>query len=102
MPITLYFDQSIDLPFVSEDSDLPLILTTGNATSPRGAFTLAGTLLNPTTGVVTLVGASAFQRGFLNHIDCSVSITGTVLPSPFVTSPFAPVYAMGSPGVGIG
>jgi len=99
VPITLHFKQSL---LLAGDSDLPLVLTTGTATSPGGAFTLGGTPLNPTTGVVTLVGASAFQGGFLNKIDCSVSITGTVLPSPFVTSPFAPVFAMGAPGTGIG
>ncbi len=101
MPLTLHFDHSLPDIFFG-DSDLPLVLTTGSTTSPTGAFTLAGTPLNPTTGIVTLVGASRFERGGLAPRDCSISITGTIVPSPFVTSPFVPVYAMGSPGTGIG
>jgi hypothetical protein len=101
VPLTLHFDHSLPDLFVG-DSDLRLVLTTGAATSPTGAFSLTGTPLNRTTGLVTLVGASKFVGGYLDPRDCSVSITGTILPSPFVIDQFMPpVYAMGSPGTGI-
>jgi hypothetical protein len=83
MPLTLRVDHSLPGLLVG-DSDLPLVLTTDAATSPAGAFVLTGSPVSP-TGVVTLVAASAFKGGYLGGTDCAVSITGTLLPSPFVT-----------------
>lgn len=84
IPLTLRFDHSLP-NFLVGDSDLPLALTTGSETSPGGAFTLAGSPLSPATGAVTLVGASRFVGGWLAPRDCSISIAGTISPSPFVT-----------------
>jgi hypothetical protein len=80
IPLTLGFDHSL---FVIGDSDLPFLLTTGVSTSPSGVFTLTGMPLNPTTGEVTLVGASEFVNGEFDKVDCSISIRGTLAPSPF-------------------
>jgi hypothetical protein len=100
IPLTLHFDHSL---IVAGDSDLPLNLTTGTETSPARAFTVTGSPLNSTSSVVTLVGASAFKGGFLGGTDASVTITGTVSPSPFLSDQFMPpVFAEGAPGIGIG
>lgn len=81
IPLTLRFDHSL---FLVGDSDLPFVLTTASETSPGGAFTLSGSPLNRDTGAVTLVGASKFVGGYLAPRDCSISIAGTISPSPFV------------------
>jgi hypothetical protein len=72
MPLTLHFDESIDIPFFVEDSDLPIMLSTappsGSAVTPAGAVTLAGT--------------GNFVGGVLGGFSCTVIISGTITPVP--------------------
>jgi hypothetical protein len=71
MPLTLHFDQSLDLPFFDEDSDLPLGISTNPPGSPVDG-----------SGGVTLAGSGVFQGGFLGGATGTVSITGTISPVP--------------------
>lgn len=71
MSITLHFDQSIDLPFYEEDSDLPLVMST----SPPGSAVDA-------TGAVTISGTGTFVGGYLAGATGTVTITGTFSPVP--------------------
>jgi hypothetical protein len=71
MPLTLHFDQSLDLPFFEEDSDLSL----GVSTNPPGSPVAAN-------GGVTLAGSGVFQRGFLGGATGTLSISGTISPAP--------------------
>jgi hypothetical protein len=71
MPLTLHFDQSLDLPFFDEDSDL----TVGLSTNPPGS-PVDG------SGGVTLAGSGVFQQGFLGGATGTLSITGTISPVP--------------------
>jgi hypothetical protein len=71
MPLTLHFDQSIDLPFYDEDSDLSLVLST----NPPGAPVAAN-------GSVTLTGSGLFTGGFLGGSTGTVVITGVIAPVP--------------------
>lgn len=70
-PVTLHFDQSIDLWLYEEDSDLPVILTTTNPGSPVDG-----------NGAVTLVGSGTFIGGFLAGSTGTVTIIGSFLPIP--------------------
>jgi hypothetical protein len=79
MPIALHFHHSISL---AGDSDVAFGLTTGNATSPTGIFSPTGTVRDPLTGMIILVGASAFTGGFLGGTDCSITVAGTFSPIP--------------------
>lgn len=72
LPLVLHLDQSIDLPFVEEDSDLALVLTTtGTGGSPVDA-----------NGSVSLTGTGTFTGGFLNGSTGTVNIAGTISPVP--------------------
>lgn len=71
MPLTLHFDQSLDLPFIEEDSDLPIGVSTNPPGSPVDG-----------SGRVTLAGSGVFQGGFLGGATGTVSITGTISPVP--------------------
>jgi hypothetical protein len=71
MPLTLHFDHSIDLPFFEEDSDLGLVLTTNPPGSP----------VDP-SGTVGLVGSGPFTGGFLGGSTGTVTIAGTITPTP--------------------
>jgi hypothetical protein len=71
MPLTLHFDQSLDLPFFEEDSDLSV----GVSTNPPGSP------VDPTGGV-TLAGSGVFQGGFLGGATGTLSISGTISPVP--------------------
>lgn len=59
-PLDLYFDTSVDESGIQEDAPVRFDLTTHEASSPGGAFTVDGSPLNPDTGAVTIVGASTF------------------------------------------
>jgi hypothetical protein len=74
--LVLFFDQSIDLPFIDieEDSTLPLRLTT----DPPGSVVDAA-------GNVVLAGTGTFQGGFLNPLNgmtADVTLTGKITPPP--------------------
>jgi hypothetical protein len=71
MPITLRFDQSLDLPFFEEDSTLGLVLTTNSPGSPVNAG-----------GNVSLVGSGTFQDGVLGGSTGNLTIAGTISPVP--------------------
>ncbi|MEA2188312.1 MAG: hypothetical protein QOK16_3323 [Solirubrobacteraceae bacterium] len=85
IPITLHFTHSA---LATELNDVPLVLTTGAATSPAGAFNEIGSPLNRSTREIRLVAASRIQGGIvLNGKDCSVVLTGTLTSNPFITEP---------------
>jgi hypothetical protein len=71
MPVTLHFDQSLDLPFYEEDSDLSLVLTT----NPPGATVDGG-------GSLTLTGTGVFSGGFLGGSSGTLTIAGVISPVP--------------------
>jgi len=81
IPITPHLDHSLRDIFVS-DSDVDFALTTGTASSPSVVFTVTGSPLNRSTGIIILVGASRFRGGFLAGIDCSLILAGTLIPVP--------------------
>ncbi len=80
--VVLLFDQSIDVPFVSEDADLPLRLHTD---APGGAP------LDRDTGEVVLADTSKFEGktsiwapiNYLSDQDATVEMSGTISPSPY-------------------
>jgi hypothetical protein len=71
LPVTLHFDQSLDVPLIQEDADVALALTT----SGDGAR-----VLDLDSGQVALRAESKFQgRGGINPLNrksCRVTITG--------------------------
>jgi hypothetical protein len=71
VPITLHFDQSIDLPFYDEDSDLPLILTTSSPGAPVDG-----------AGHVVLAGTGTFTGGVLGGSMGSITLDGTFATHP--------------------
>jgi hypothetical protein len=71
MPLTLHFDQSLDLPIVDEDSDLALVLRTDPPGSPVDA-----------AGAVSLAGSGTFSGGFLGGATGTLTIAGTISPVP--------------------
>jgi hypothetical protein len=71
LPLTLRFDQSIDLPLWDEDSDLTLTLSTAPPGSPVAA-----------DGSVTLTGSGTFSGGFLGGSIGMVTLTGVIAPVP--------------------
>ena len=62
IPLSLRFDQSIDVPWLSyeEDSTITIPLSTSGAADGADAAPV-----NPTTGAATLVGTAEFQGGVL-------------------------------------
>jgi PASTA domain len=76
MPLGLHFDQSIDIIFVEEDSDLNVVLTTNPPGSPVSPEPF---------GSVTLVGSGTFNGGILGGSTGNLTISGTI--SPFVPPP---------------
>jgi hypothetical protein len=71
MPLILHFDQSIDLPFFEEDSDLSVLLTTDPPGSP----------VDP-AGSVSLAGSGPFSGGFLGGATGTLTIVGAISPVP--------------------
>jgi hypothetical protein len=69
--LVLFFDHSIDLLFIKEDSTFPLLLTTDQPGSPVNA-----------AGDVVLAGTGTFQGGFLNGRTGDVTLTGRISPHP--------------------
>ena len=73
LPLGLHLDNSIDVPFFEEDSDLSVELTT----SPPGS---------PVTpepfGHVRLVGSGTFQGGYLGGSTADLTVDGTLSPPP--------------------
>ena len=83
--VTLRFDLTTDC---AGDSSLPLVFTTGTATSR--SFSATGSPIDG-AGNVTLVGAGIFSGGWLGGTgpsapsppaDCLITLTGTITPVP--------------------
>jgi hypothetical protein len=71
----LFFDQSVDVPIIDEDSTLPLTLTTN---PPGGSVVDAA-------GNVKLAGTGTFEGGFLGPLNgktADVTLTGRITPHP--------------------
>ncbi|SDO17534.1 hypothetical protein SAMN04487897_109104 [Paenibacillus sp. yr247] len=79
LPIQLYLDQSINIPFYTEDSTITFNLTTGSVTSPIG--NLSGSPLDA-QGNIRLVGASTFVDGILDKSFGTLEIIGAISPHP--------------------
>lgn len=78
MPLTLRFDQSIDLPFYEEDSILTLRLTTEPPGSP----------VNPGPfGRVALAGSGTFVGGILGGSTGTLVVRGSLAPPVPTTVP---------------
>ncbi|MCC6725846.1 MAG: hypothetical protein IT258_15155 [Saprospiraceae bacterium] len=77
IPISLYFDQSVDFPFFGEDSKIHIPFTTGNVKSPIANIT--GESLKP-NGRVHLVGTGKFKEGVLDDYDCNIELIGEISP----------------------
>jgi hypothetical protein len=71
--VVLHFDHSFDAPFVEEDSDLPVTLSTKR----RGGARL------DRQGRVTLVGEGRFAGGALDGKRCVLTYRGRVSPPPW-------------------
>jgi hypothetical protein len=71
IPLKLRFDQSIDLPFYEEDSDLSVGLSTDAPGSPVDA-----------EGNVVIAGSGVFQKGVLGGSTGTLVITGKIAPVP--------------------
>lgn len=73
IPVVLHFDHSVDLPFVEEDSDLPIRLSThgpgGRALDRRGRIALAG--------------EGKFEGGHLAGKRCALTFEARVDPLPW-------------------
>ena len=73
IPVVLHFDHSVDAPFVEEDSDLAITLSTraegGGALDERGK--------------VTLVGEGLFEGGHLAGKRCLLTYEARVKPLPW-------------------
>lgn len=71
--LKLRFDSSLDLPFIEEDSDLSISLSTA---------TPSGSPVTP-TGQFAMAGSGIFQGGnFLNGHTGTIVATGTITPLP--------------------
>ena len=70
--LVLFFDHSIDLPIIEEDSTLPLRLTTD---PPGGSVVDAA-------GNVALAGTGTFQGGYLDGSTADVTLTGQLTRHP--------------------
>jgi len=77
LPVTLRFDQSLDLPIIAEDGNLGLDLSSANAD---------GKPLDPATGEVSLSAQGNFEGdGSTNPLDgqsCQVIVSGRLTPAP--------------------
>jgi hypothetical protein len=77
LPVTLRFDQSLNIPLIEEDGNLSLVLSSD---APDGQ------LLDSETGTVALSGTANFDGdGSTNPLDgqsCTVIVTGTLSPAP--------------------
>lgn len=77
LPVTLRFDQSLDLPIITEDGNLNLDLSSANAD---------GRALDPATGEVSLSAQGTFEGdGSTNPLDgqsCQVIVSGRLTPVP--------------------
>jgi hypothetical protein len=77
LPVTLRFDQSLDLPIIAEDGNLSLDLSSDNAD---------GGLLDAATGEVSLSAQGSFEGdGSTNPLDgqsCQVIVSGVLSPAP--------------------
>lgn len=77
LPVTLHFDQSLDLPIIEEDGNLSVTLSSEAE---------AGQLLDASSGEVTLSGSGRFDGvGSTNPIDgqsAQVIVTGRLTPTP--------------------
>ena len=71
IPIVLHFDQSIDLPFFDEDSNLSLVLSTNAPGQPVN-----------TSGQIMLSGSGTFTGGVLNGSSGTVAVDGAFNPVP--------------------
>lgn len=80
IPVSLFFDQRIDLPFIDEDSIVDLTFTTGLVQSPISG-NLTGMPMDR-NGNIRLVGTGTFRRGWLNGSNCDIILIGSVLPVP--------------------
>jgi hypothetical protein len=69
--VVLHFDHSFDAPFVEEDSDLPITLSTRHGGKPLDA-----------QGGVMLVGNGRFVGGALDGCRCRLTYRGRVHPVP--------------------
>lgn len=76
IPLSLFFDQTIDLPLLIEDSTLPIMLGTGNAGS------LTGSPFNPATRAATLVGTGVFNDGILGGFRADLVVAGSFVDQP--------------------
>jgi hypothetical protein len=72
LPLALHFDQSIDLPFLEEDSNLAVVLSTAGP----GGSPVDG------NGSVKLLGTGVFNGGFLGGSTGTITIVGTISPVP--------------------
>ena len=70
--VVLYFDHAFDAPFVEEDSDLALRLSTRDGGKPLDG-----------KGHVTLAGTGKFKGGALNGCTCRLVYRGRVDPMPW-------------------
>lgn len=73
IPVVLHFDHSFDAPFVEEDSDLALTLSTRD---------VGGQPLDA-RGHITLVGAGTFEGGHLAGRRCEITYDAAVAPMPW-------------------
>jgi hypothetical protein len=80
LPILINIDNSVDSPFLTEDSTVEFALTTGPAPSPIGNVT--GSPLNSNSGAITLVGASTLNGGILGGSACTITLAGSLVPIP--------------------
>jgi hypothetical protein len=80
LPILLNIDNSVDSPFLAEDSTVEFVLTTGPVTSIIGNVT--GSPLNSDSGAITLVGASTLNGGILGGSACTITLAGSLVPIP--------------------
>jgi len=87
IPLKLYFDQSIDIPFVDEDSEIDFIdehsITTREVSAESEEKILTGSPLNRETSEMTLVGVAEFKGGYpLGDHECCITIKGTLRDLP--------------------
>jgi hypothetical protein len=76
LPVTLHFDQSLDLPFIDEDGNLALNL---DSTGPGGSS------LDRESGKIALGSSGSFDGSGTNPLDgaaCQVLLTGTLSTLP--------------------
>ena len=87
MPMKLYFDQSIDWPFIDEDSEIDYIdehlFTTREVSAESEEKILTGSPLNRQTSEMTLVSESEFKDGYpLGGNECCITIRGRLKDLP--------------------